>query len=56
MGTMTLWDRIWPWLRHPLSTSAAAIAFRYCENHGLAIHWADSGAGPLTKMPPPGID
>ncbi len=33
MGEMTIWDRIWPWLRHPLSTAAATIAFRYVENH-----------------------
>lgn len=33
MGEMTLWDRIWPWLRHPLSTAAATIAFRYVERH-----------------------
>lgn len=37
MGRMTLWDRIWLWLRHPLSTSASTIAFRYCENHGLEM-------------------
>lgn len=33
MGEMTLWDHVWPWLRHPLSTAAATIAFRYVENH-----------------------
>lgn len=33
MGEMALWDRIWPWLRHPLNTAAATIAFRYVENH-----------------------
>lgn len=38
MGEVTLWDRIWPWFRHPLSTLAVTIAFRYCESHGLEIH------------------
>ena len=33
MGEMSLWDRIWPWLRHPFNSAAAAIAFRYVENH-----------------------
>ena len=48
---MTLWDRIWPWLRHPLSTAAATIAFRYIDNHpDLEIHWA-SAAMPCTCGP-----
>ncbi|GAB4677600.1 hypothetical protein [Mycobacterium timonense] len=29
----SIWDRVWPWLRHPFSTAAATIAFRYVENH-----------------------
>lgn len=41
MGEMTIWDRIWPWLRHPLSTAGCRIAFRYCENHGLEIHLSE---------------
>lgn len=38
MGELTLWDRIQPWLCHPLSTLGAAIAFRWCDNHGFEIH------------------
>jgi hypothetical protein len=39
MGPLTLWDRIWPWLRHPLSSAATTIAFRYVDNHPqLEIH------------------
>lgn len=46
MDTLTLWDRIWQatwgWLRHPLSTAAATIAFRYVENHpDLEIRFAE---------------
>lgn len=44
MDEMGFWDRIVPWLRHPLSTCAAVIAFRYCENHGLKIHFEDDNA------------
>lgn len=33
MGETTWWERISVWLRHPLSTAAAFIAFRYIENH-----------------------
>lgn len=33
MGTVTIWDRLWPWLRHPISTAAATIAFWYVERH-----------------------
>lgn len=39
MGEMSLWDRIWPWLRHPLGTVAATITFRYCEKHDLEVHF-----------------
>lgn len=45
MGTMTLWDRVQPWLRHPLSILAATITFRYCENHGLEIHFPNATQG-----------
>lgn len=46
MGESTLWDRIWPWLRHPLSTAAATIAFRYVENHpDLEIRWSAAVEG-----------
>lgn len=41
MGTLSIWDRISPWLRHPITTAAATIAFRYVENHpDLEIHFA----------------
>jgi hypothetical protein len=42
MGDMTLWDRIRPWLRHPLNTAAATIAFRYLDDHPtLEIRFKD---------------
>lgn len=33
MGAMTFWGNVSPWLFHPLRTLAAAIAFRYFDNH-----------------------
>jgi hypothetical protein len=39
MGTMTLWDRIWPWLRHPLSMAASRITESYCNRHELEIRF-----------------
>lgn len=42
MGTLSLWDRLWPWLRHPLKTAAATIAFRYLDDHPtLEIRFKD---------------
>lgn len=41
MGEISFWERMWPWLCHPLRTAAAAIAFRYVENNpDLEIHFS----------------
>lgn len=37
MGTTSIWDRLWPWLRHPISTAVCVIAFGYAHRHGLGI-------------------
>lgn len=45
------------WLRHPLSTAAARIAFRYCERRGLEIRFAeplDGGIPECTCSPSEG--
>jgi hypothetical protein len=41
MGTMTLWDRIKPWLRHPLDMASGAITARYLDRHGLVMEYAE---------------
>ena len=39
MGTMTLWDRILPWLRHPIDSAAGAITVWYLDRHDLVIEY-----------------
>lgn len=41
MGEMTLWDRIWPWFRHPVDMASGAITARYLDRHGLVMEYAD---------------
>jgi hypothetical protein len=41
MGTMTFWDRLWPWLRHPLDNVSGTIAVRWLDRHDMVMEYAD---------------